>query len=270
MSFQTFWGNITSKFTETIKEELAAQLQAIPNRPSFLGEIKLLTLDFGKVPPEIELTDLVDPFPEFYRFDDTEHLPGNYSTHYSQGGHPFSPGHGHLHDIGEEHSSITNVDQYEEHYPLSPTTMPQHAINPNELASSLRNLASNPEGPTNQSWEENLDVDSDQNSDELASGAYFGRDNLYYSRNFMNSYPPSPPSLHNHGHQNLHSKHDEDVQAHLKVLYDGDMSLTISTSLNIDYPTKNFMSLPIVLKVTGFTLEGTLVFCLEGLRLICR
>lgn len=262
MSFEILWENLTAEFVEAIREELDTQLKSKRKRPSFMGEVNLLALDFGKTPPKVELTDLTDPFPEFYQYEDVEHL--NFGFDSNAGQHfPFN----NVKDNAEEDVLATNFENIKEIGILSSGSLPNspHAINRNEFASSFHALASNLRGLENPTcgWERELDVDSDQNSQELANGAYFDNPNVLGNPHVnMYSLPSSPPSLFNGGHHNLHSKHDEDIQAQLKIIYNGDLSLTISTSLNIDYPAKSFMSLPIVLKVTGFTLEANAVVAL--------
>ncbi|CAJ0830750.1 2394_t:CDS:2 [Entrophospora sp. SA101] len=41
----------------------------INNKPSFIGDIEISDLDFGTIPPLIEVIDITDPFPEFYLSD---------------------------------------------------------------------------------------------------------------------------------------------------------------------------------------------------------
>ncbi|KAH6560596.1 hypothetical protein BASA62_010379 [Batrachochytrium salamandrivorans] len=40
------------------------------DRPSFIGDITVSYLDFGDIPPEIEIVDICDPLPEFYFQED--------------------------------------------------------------------------------------------------------------------------------------------------------------------------------------------------------
>ncbi|KAI0220972.1 Mitochondrial distribution and morphology protein 12 [Massospora cicadina] len=231
MAFQLFWGNLTAEFTETVREALDVKLGS-KFRPSFIGEVKVLALDFGTVPPRVELTDLADPYPEFYQYDGELCREG----FYSHSAHPFSPNCVHP-DCGAENSTA-NAENYTETETSRSYSLPRSPPTTGIQHPGLCNPGCG--------WEGELDVDSDQNSEELASGAYFGAAGVPGNPQFsLHPSPTSPPSLAAGAHHNLHSKHDEDIQAHLKVAYDGDMSLTISTSLNIDYPAKGFMSLPI-------------------------
>ncbi|GAA5868921.1 hypothetical protein JCM16303_000308 [Sporobolomyces ruberrimus] len=53
-------------------------------------------------------------------------------------------------------------------------------------------------------------------------------------------------------------------QIHLHLTYSGTLSLGISTSLLINYPSPNFMALPLSLTITSIALEATLVVAFEG------
>ncbi|GAA5906362.1 ERMES complex subunit MDM12 [Sporobolomyces salmoneus] len=87
--------------------------------------------------------------------------------------------------------------------------------------------------------------------------------------------PPSPtPSHLSFPHDPLHpnalpsvpisSAPSPSFQIHLHLTYSGTLSLGISTSLLINYPSPNFMSLPLSLTITSLSLEATLVVAFEG------
>ncbi|CAH1763611.1 2464_t:CDS:2 [Entrophospora sp. SA101] len=113
----------------------------INNKPSFIGDIEISDLDFGTIPPLIEVIDITDPFPEFYLSD-----------------------------------SATTVE-----------------------------------------------VESGTDSVESQS---------------LNT---------------------TDTQIHVAISYKGDMKMTITTELFMNYPSMRFMSLPIRLNVTGFEFSATAV-----------
>ncbi|KAJ3291005.1 Mitochondrial distribution and morphology protein 12 [Borealophlyctis nickersoniae] len=52
-----------------LREFLNSRFSAI-SRPSFIGNIQVTELDFGDEPPEITITNICDPLPEFYLPDD--------------------------------------------------------------------------------------------------------------------------------------------------------------------------------------------------------
>ncbi|KAJ3108006.1 Mitochondrial distribution and morphology protein 12 [Phlyctochytrium planicorne] len=70
MSFAINWellsdGEAAEKFRSWLNE----RFQEI-ERPAFLGQLYVSELDFGDIPPSIEISDITDPIPEFYLPDD--------------------------------------------------------------------------------------------------------------------------------------------------------------------------------------------------------
>ncbi|GAA6005218.1 hypothetical protein JCM11491_002624 [Sporobolomyces phaffii] len=80
--------------------------------------------------------------------------------------------------------------------------------------------------------------------------------------------PPSPtPSLRSLAHPPPvapSSAPSPSFQVHLRLAYSGTLSLGIATSLLINYPSPEFMSLPLALTVTSLALDATLVVAFEG------
>ncbi|KAJ1654870.1 Mitochondrial distribution and morphology protein 12 [Dispira simplex] len=54
-------------------------------------------------------------------------------------------------------------------------------------------------------------------------------------------------------------RQDTDTQVILNVSYKGNMSVTIKTSLRINYPSPAFIELPVVLKMTGFDFSASVI-----------
>ncbi|KAK9897999.1 hypothetical protein P389DRAFT_142170 [Cystobasidium minutum MCA 4210] len=54
------------------------------------------------------------------------------------------------------------------------------------------------------------------------------------------------------------------LQLHFRVKYLGNMSISLSTTLKVNYPSPSFMSLPLNLRITGLAFEGLLVVAYEG------
>ncbi|GAA5839707.1 hypothetical protein JCM5353_006669 [Sporobolomyces roseus] len=81
--------------------------------------------------------------------------------------------------------------------------------------------------------------------------------------------PPSPTQSQAslpfaHPNPSLSSAPSPSFQVHLHLSYAGTLSLGLSTSLLINYPSPNFMSLPLSLTLTSLALEATLVVAFEG------
>ncbi|KAG9065703.1 Mitochondrial distribution and morphology protein 12 [Linnemannia hyalina] len=61
------------------------------------------------------------------------------------------------------------------------------------------------------------------------------------------SYPPSPIPV--------SKRHENDIQMLLSVHYQGQMGFTVETELLLNYPTYAFLTLPVKLVITGFSLK---------------
>ncbi|RPA86123.1 hypothetical protein BJ508DRAFT_411317 [Ascobolus immersus RN42] len=78
MSVEISWENLTSgeegkARAAHIRDFIHAKFQNVP-LPRFIQSVKVVNFDFGSVPPEVEIKDICDPYPEFYEeeFDDEE------------------------------------------------------------------------------------------------------------------------------------------------------------------------------------------------------
>ncbi|OCF30475.1 mitochondrial distribution and morphology protein 12 [Kwoniella heveanensis BCC8398] len=77
--------------------------------------------------------------------------------------------------------------------------------------------------------------------------------------------PPSPPA-HPSGlpRPSTTSSSIPSLQLHLHLSHASDLNLTLLTSLQVNYPSKLFMALPLKLSITGFQLEGEIVMAYSG------
>ncbi|OAX81571.1 mitochondrial distribution and morphology protein 12 [Emergomyces africanus] len=78
MSIDIDWGRATSGpdgelLAERIRSFIHDKFQQIV-LPRFIRSVQVTSFDFGTIPPELEIRDLSDPFPDFYEEDDDEAL----------------------------------------------------------------------------------------------------------------------------------------------------------------------------------------------------
>lgn len=84
------------------------------------------------------------------------------------------------------------------------------------------------------------------------------------------SMPPSPPAHPNGlprsstGANAKSSNSVPSLQLHLRIQHASDLQLTLLTSLSINYPSPSFMSLPLKLSITGWTLNADIVLAYSG------
>jgi hypothetical protein len=66
MSVDLDWSKFDEVIAEKVREFLNDRFQSLP-LPSMLKSIEILSLEFGSVPPTIEIQHITDPYPEFYQ-----------------------------------------------------------------------------------------------------------------------------------------------------------------------------------------------------------
>ncbi|KAI9599006.1 hypothetical protein BDF19DRAFT_462428 [Syncephalis fuscata] len=65
MSLEVFWDKLDREVALMAQELLNSRFRSAP-KPDIIGDLVCTHLDFGSQPPEIEIVDVTDPFPEFY------------------------------------------------------------------------------------------------------------------------------------------------------------------------------------------------------------
>ncbi|ORY89979.1 hypothetical protein BCR43DRAFT_499791 [Syncephalastrum racemosum] len=71
MSLDIEWSKLDQSLTVHVKNFLNRHFKSI-GKPAFIGDIEVTAFDWGNVTPSIEITDITDPFPEFYEPDPVE------------------------------------------------------------------------------------------------------------------------------------------------------------------------------------------------------
>ncbi|PVU86962.1 hypothetical protein BB561_006500 [Smittium simulii] len=66
MSFDIDWCKLDTKVNEKLTQTINDFFSELKNKPSIIGELKVINLDLGTKPPHVELLDITEPFSEFY------------------------------------------------------------------------------------------------------------------------------------------------------------------------------------------------------------
>lgn len=85
-----------------------------------------------------------------------------------------------------------------------------------------------------------------------------------HSPSFHSSPPPSPPAKAPNSRTTANASNLPSIQLHLHLSHSPNLTLTLLTSLQINYPSQLFMALPLKLSITGFTLAADLVVAYSG------
>ncbi|KAF8308869.1 hypothetical protein DL93DRAFT_1808854 [Clavulina sp. PMI_390] len=291
------WESLTPDLSAKVLELLNASLSSA-TRPSAIGPIAVTSFEFGSNPPDISLVDIRDIYADFLEDDEEEPEPqpnptpeppsedyewvsrregapsevGVGSIPFQTSGMPSealfsrdgassryqSPAHNlragayssagaHTPALGQSVASFSRGPGASLHRPgysaansfVQTGAMP--ARYPLAAAAGLRSGAQTPyhEGPA---------FPFPVASVNQAPGSL--------SPSPSSPTPPKPPR----------DNGQPDLQLHFKIIFESNMRLGISTSLQINYPSPMIMALPMKMCVTGLVLEGELVVAYEGSR----
>lgn len=285
-----------------LDEELCARAleginEALKNckKPAFLGDIRATSFSLGRVSPQLEIVEIRDVFEEFLHVEhedeeeeeallDDEELEGYNDEMVMMGGQHIYPG-----------SSKARGDS-----PLSPTN--SLAAFSSGAAGAGRPLSTpGLYTPNAGLWMQRNSMTTASSSTNGTAGGYpfpqFGHAHVHSGGHIIkprNQADPTGSSTYAEDqkntihHRNTHVDNDPllphpsesqsaiatnhhpsptaglSLQLHFRVKYLGNMSISLSTTLKVNYPSPSFMSLPLNLRITGLAFEGMLVVAYEG------
>ncbi|KAJ1914856.1 Mitochondrial distribution and morphology protein 12 [Mycoemilia scoparia] len=319
MSFQIYWEKLDKKVASDVQKKLNDFFAKLPKNSNIAGEIHVQDLDFGVIPPQIELVDITEPFPEFYlptedsEDDDNDSANGfNSRSYYSSAP---GTGRGDYHGYQLDRASMSGYSKGTSGR-FDHEIMDSYSIDQDQdadlgvddtsedgrmttISSSTRNY-SIPKSPliTRETFgnigyggamtphmrffgrgggngagvvrgDGGLYIPVFGNGGSgLASplqgpNRIFGGQNRLYSWPGINSMQQSPTSTvmdkHNQKNNGYVEKTEEDIQFTLKLKYSGDMTATLATKIQLNYPADSFISLPVTLYITKIRFEATAV-----------
>ncbi|OAD02204.1 hypothetical protein MUCCIDRAFT_40510 [Mucor lusitanicus CBS 277.49] len=76
MSLDIDWQKLDSELAGHVQQFLNKHFQAI-TKPSFIGDIQVKDFQWGNEAPQIEITNITEPFPEFYEQEDVDEQDTN-------------------------------------------------------------------------------------------------------------------------------------------------------------------------------------------------
>jgi mitochondrial distribution and morphology protein 12 len=231
-----------SKLKATLNEYLRQV-----DRPPFVGELEVTSLDFGTIPPHVEILDITDPMDEFY-LPDGAWLPAYEPTASSSGAGRSSTGPASAGTLLDASRAAVEPLQTSRADP-SPAGTGVSATAPLDRSlpssSTLAAAAAAPATTTPRG----------------------GSSRLSTSYGPPSSWASPPPLSALYSTQHIASlKRSTDVQVDVLVEYAGNLTLGISTELIINQPTPNFMSMPITLTLKGFRFRGRAILAYLGDR----
>lgn len=285
---------------ETLTNHLISVLNthlASTKRPSFIGPIEITQFDFGSTAPEVEIKDIRDVWRAFDEDEEEEYEDDPAAAGGAGAGQvemmqhePGGSGYGYGYGYDSRRASGRSSD----HIPNNGHHHPYETLSPLEMGSSRL--------PSMVDWDDSVSVLSGSRRQSVhavglgARGLVGGRDYLAapslpggagYGHLSVFSHPlsPGPTSTRHLLPTHTHISHPPSpahppsvnpppttsssipsLQLHLNLSHTSDLTLTLLTSLTINYPSSVFMSLPLKLSITGLQLAADLVVAFDGER----
>ncbi|PGH28172.1 hypothetical protein AJ80_00062 [Polytolypa hystricis UAMH7299] len=352
MSIDIDWERATSGpdgdiLAERIRSFIHDKFQQIA-LPRFIRSVQVNSFSFGSIPPDLEIRDLCDPFPDFYEEDedadlsdspvespcDTESIDG----HLQSGLDPWRKDHsGVLRGVELQHpfrgrgssedytalpplrspmnfgdplnpyifpragtpgipGGTSNLGYY--YMPLSGISGTQTPLGAVARGHRFSNSKADPISVREQMMQgiqntrgsrrlSEVDIDSAQSRPSTA--------NTLASIGSLNAHDPDasnvPRAAHSLPHSDQHTHPDvqgsspaisvmdnephirrrepkpEDFQVLCRVKYAGDIKLSLTAEILLDYPMPSFVGLPLKLNITGLTFDGVAVLAYIRRRL---
>ncbi|KAJ1975066.1 Mitochondrial distribution and morphology protein 12 [Dimargaris verticillata] len=219
MSFEIYWDKLDHTVAKTVRERLNTQFAAM-DKPDIIGDLEIADLDFGSVPPTVEILDITDPFPEFY-------WPDADNGHDTNQAHPMSAK-STTKDLPNASANTSNDPSY-------------------FLAAGETSLAHEP----TPAWPAPGSNKPSTTGSIRGTHHSLPHQTLPPRRGPKATPPPILPQ-----EIPMPTPRAQDTQIHLALAYKGDMNVTIRTSLRLNYPSLAFVELPVVLRMTGFDFSG--------------
>ncbi|EAT78374.2 hypothetical protein SNOG_14137 [Parastagonospora nodorum SN15] len=295
MSIDINWDTLTggadgAARAETIRAFIHDKFQQV-TLPKFIRSVHVHSFDFGSASPEIEIKDICDPLPDFYEED--EDYPDNEDDDDDEAGLDSNPRNKCITRKGTNFKSVaislvarqfetshqsaltpgipggtSNINYF--HLPLSAglsgATTPLAAVAGAQLQGWLDNPYGRPSTPTNM---RRLRHAASFNSLTLTPQSHPDPSSRPSSRHQHDderrrSLAESDDASSQHGYDRtpsvsphpMREKSPEDIQVVAHVQYSGDIKMSLTAEILLDYPMQSFVGIPLKLNITGLTFDG--------------
>lgn len=239
MSFDINWDALVSDsdISENIRVFLHEQLNQL-SLPSYINNLSVTKFSLGKVPPQLTIRHIGDPFDEFYDNQDDK-----FGDLMDERQNPLSPGFS-----DEESDSEMESDSL------------------SETGSNLGNDTTLPHDPGIMSPSSPLPLDPRQ-SEFLKNFHTYSMNNVGLgNHNITHVDSDTPTTIFNNNNASLRpqatlekkasNKDVNDIQFIVDMDYRGDVSIEVTVNLLVNYPSAHFISLPIKLLITDLVIHS--------------
>lgn len=275
MSFEINWDQLVGDGTinESIKEFLDSQFRGLL-LPSYINDLSVKDFSLGSVPPEITIRHIGDPFDEFYREEDE--MDGDAAAQAAQSAQ--------LDALINDDDSTDDEDEKDMDMTTSievdstvvgpgierPMTTPDRPSGLSSRNSSIpflnlsHNYSMNNVGlhsshaPTN-ATPGNPNHPNPGSYAMGAAGIHRSDSPLYgHPYSTLRNLPSNPmiPTILRARESPPVVKSDTDIQLIAEIKYQGDLHIEIAVNLLVNYPSPNFITLPIKLHITDLHIHS--------------
>ena len=278
MSVEVNWETLTggpdgAELAETIREFVHERFQQIP-LPNLIRSVKVHAFDFGTTAPEIILKDICDPLPEFYDTDDESEDLGDAGHDNDPPSHPHTTTRHQPRANGESRrpselellngatgpsltrgailGSAANFGYFHPAFSagFSGTQTPLAAV----AGAHFQHGAQSAEAHHHHS--ESFGSVSPPSTATPASSRPMSRDQSYFDSRrasaILDGSGGQEPRIEQAGHE----PNPEDMQVVFHATYSGNVRLSMTAEVVLDFPMPSFVGIPLKLNITGVTFNG--------------
>lgn len=285
MSLDIDWDKLVSDttFTEGLRDFLDEQFKSI-SLPSYIDSLSVTNVNIGSIPPAITIRHIGDPFAEFYHDDDDIEERLKKMTN-------FNPYESEDDSDDSETSDVSGLPPLAEDLNSQPQAFPQLKLNTSKSMTpdgsrmsldslslimgnnnlnfthnninnlGIGNLNSPSRSDSPRLREGSLALESAQrmNYSELKLERGGGGQDQDHKENGHKDHNHKDNIHKDHNHKDHNHKQNSDLQLIVELDYQGNLELEITVKLLVNYPSPNFISLPIKLRITDLVIHSIAV-----------
>ncbi|POS88255.1 hypothetical protein EPUL_000988 [Erysiphe pulchra] len=287
MSIDVNWTTLTAgpdgiALAGKIRDFIHEKFQTVP-LPRFIKSVKVQNFDFGSISPEIEIKDICDPFPCFY-----EDVEGDESDSEDQNSDDKTYQHKNPQERRNDKQYLKNPEELGRFLGASSPGIPGGTSNlnyfHNQLTGGTRTpLAAVASAHLCNGWSENsiisqnigsrnnLSPSQTSSSSVVSLGPKERKNSSISAAQTTEKLPQShggstmqesgcqePPSTFT-SQTHFQKPRIEDIQTVFRLRYTGDIKLSLTAEILLDYPMPSFVGIPVQLRITGLSFDGVAV-----------
>ncbi|KAK9474140.1 uncharacterized protein V1510DRAFT_441877 [Dipodascopsis tothii] len=264
MSIDVHWDKLTdddrARYSETVRGFLDRHFRTMA-LPGYIESVAVVSFDIGHAAPAIEIKHIGDPYADFYEEADPPDPPEpapTYTREPAATERELSGPAGLAADEAERtRARMLGVLRPGYQYPPSPFSPPPfappafHSVFSSTMLPALRMPARTPEpGPAAAAGAPADGADRPGRDAPSPAPSAGSADRSDGPPDAAADASASPPPF---------SVREEDVQFVLHVAYKGDMRIVVAAVLRLNYPSPNFISLPVKITVSSIEIDGLAV-----------